>query len=139
MANKVTQKEMFALLSEVVRADVRDTYEVEGKGAITKAQVQDWIAGRVEQLNKKSTGERKPSAAQLENDVRRQAILGALANATEPMSIADIVAAVPELNALNNISHSVAGLLTKPCQNGQVVRYKVKGVTYYALAEADAE
>lgn len=133
MANKIVKKDYFAVISSVF-ADFApdDSFEVEGKGAVTAAQVLDFAAHEVELLTKKATGERKPTAKQIESAQRREAIQAILTG--EAQTIADIKAQSAELEALS--SHQMAMLLSPMVQDGQVVKTKVKGVTFYALAGA---
>ena len=81
---------------------------------------------------KKATGERKPSAKQIENDAIRGKILEMLsADPDTGFRISEICAGVPELADAS--SQRVSGLLRTLYLNGQVDKYVDKRVTYFKV------
>ena len=81
---------------------------------------------------KKSSGERKPSAKQIENDAIRGKILEMLsADPDKGFRISEICAGVPELADAS--SQRVSGLLRTLYLNGQVDKYIDKRVTYFKV------
>lgn len=81
---------------------------------------------------KKASGERKPSAKQVENDAIRGKILEVLsADPDKGFRISEICASVPELADAS--SQRVSGLLRTLYLNGQVDKYVDKRVTYFKV------
>ena len=133
MATKITKKDFYGVISNVFGDMEPDaSFSIEGKGAVTAEQVIEFAEHETALLSKKSSGERKPTAKQVESAKRREAIKAVLTG--EGQTITDIQAASDELGALSG--HQISALLSPMVADGVVIRSKVKGVTYFALAEA---
>jgi hypothetical protein len=79
-----------------------------------------------------STGERKPTATQVENEGYKAEILTFLAEQTEGVTCTDILKSVPSLS--NYQVQKVAALVRQLKDAGKVTSSKVKDKTYFALA-----
>ena len=84
---------------------------------------------------RKSTGERKPTKVQTENELLKADILVTLSTADEPLSIKAIQEATASLADLSNqrISHLLKALV----DSGQVDKVYVKKTPLFSLASAD--
>lgn len=134
MSKNITKKDFFTVALDVFGAmDPDRSFEVSGKGAVTASEVANQFAHELDLLAKKSSGERKPTKAQIESAERRELILSALSD--EGQTISDIQAAEPALASLTG--HQMSALLAPMVRNGAVVKTKVKGVTYFALPSAE--
>ena len=112
----MTKKETFA----VIRGIVADN-----------AELVAFIDHEIELLNKKSSGSRKPTAKQVENEGFKADILKALENVAPPVSIKELYEICPSLEGLTN--QRVTHLLTDLRKDGKVARTYVKKVAYFAL------
>ena len=119
----MTKKETFA----VIRGIVADN-----------AELVAFIDHEIELLNKKSSGSRKPTKTQVENEGFKADILEALANVAEPINIKGLYEVCPSLEGLTN--QRVTHLLTDLRKSGKVARSYVKKVAYFALgSEVEGE
>ena len=119
----MTKKETFA----VIRGIVADN-----------AELVAFIDHEIELLNKKSSGSRKPTKTQVENEGFKADILEALANVAEPIIIKGLYEVCPSLEGLTN--QRVTHLLTDLRKSGKVARSYVKKVAYFALgSEVEGE
>lgn len=120
--NKMTNKKAleFVLESYEVPADVREKLEK-----------------MVESLARKATsGTRKPTAKQVENEGIRGDILELMSAHPETVySIADISKAIPALNEANN--QRVSALVSPMVKDGRVVKTMVKGKANFQIAAAE--
>lgn len=112
----MTKKEYFA----VIRNLVADNEELVA-----------FIDHEVELLNKKSSGSRKPTAKQIENDGFKADIINALAEVDEPVTISGLCEVCPSISELSN--QRITHMLTDLRKDGKVVRSYVKKVAYFAL------
>lgn len=134
MATKITKKDIFTVAESVFAYFDPDTsFEVEGKGAVTASEVAEALDKEIAQLTKKATAERKPTKAQIESAERRAMILDVLTH--EGQTIEDIRGCSEALSVLTG--HQVSALLAPMVRDGQVVKTKVKGQTFFALPEAE--
>ena len=120
MANvkKLTKKDKFnALLAlDAVKAD---------------SALVDFINHEIELLDKKNSGEKKPTAQQTANDAIKVAILDNMAEGAK-YTITDIIKSVPECADLTN--QRVSALMRQLKDDGQVVRTEDKRKAYFSLA-----
>lgn len=94
-----------------------------------------FIDHEIELLNKKSSGTRKPTATQLENEGFKVDILNALAEVDEPVTIKGLCEVCPSISELSN--QRITHMLTDLRKNGKVARSYVKKVAYFALGCED--
>ncbi|MBE6148164.1 MAG: hypothetical protein E7167_01430 [Firmicutes bacterium] len=119
MTKKMTKKEMFAQLIE--------------KYALT-AEERAFCEHEIELLNKKSTGERKPTATQVANEGLKVGILAYMANEPNRLfSISELIKEVPELAGLS--TQKVSPLMSALEKAEKVVKIVEKRKSLYKLAE----
>ena len=110
------------------------------------ADALEFIDGRIEQVNKKnasgSTGERKPTAKQIENEGVKEQIVAFLRSQTAPVPMADIMKAVG-IESNQRVTALVSSLLTvrkgEVNPSGCVERSEVKGKAHFKYVEPTAE
>ena len=123
MATKMTKKEMF----NAIRAMVIDNQEMV-----------DFIDHEIELLNKKSSGLRKPTETQIENEGFKADIIRVLTDADTLLTITEICEACnfPETMSNQRVTH----LLTALRKEKKVRREYVKRKAYFTIgAEPDEE
>jgi hypothetical protein len=119
----MTKKETFA----VIRGIVADN-----------AELVAFIDHEIELLEKKSSGSRKPTKVQVENEGFKVDILNALTEVDEPVNIKGLYEICPSIAELSN--QRVTHLLTALRKDGKVTRSYVKKVAYFALgSEVEGE
>ena len=125
MANKMTQKDYYNMIIKVLNGEEVD---------IEIDKLVEFCNDRIDKLAKKSSGSKKPTARQIENEDIANiivTILGELDNPTTVSSIA-IDGRIPE-GAKS--TQRLAPILKKLCTEGVVVRTEEKGKAYFSLAE----
>ena len=95
----------------------------------------EFIDGRVAQLDKKNSAERKPTAKQTENAGFKADILAWMENDVSYAS-ADIVKGVPSIVASGISASRVTACVTRLYNDGLITRETVKGKNYYSLPNA---
>jgi uncharacterized membrane-anchored protein YjiN (DUF445 family) len=124
MAKKMTKKEMFA--------EILESYNLADKH-------RELIEKTIEQLEKKSasaSGDRKPTAKQLENDNLKEKILEWLADRpNEQFTITDLQKQVPFLADFSN--QKVSSLVNKLVVNKVVEKAIIKGKSYFSVAKTE--
>ena len=132
---KMNMVEKFGAIKAMLNGE-----KVEG---FTTAEAIEFIEGRIEQVNKKNasgTGERKPTATQLENVGHKESIVAFLTSAEKPMTIGEICKGIG-LESNQKVSALVSSMLTVrkgvPNPDGVIVRTEVKGKAYFALATTE--
>lgn len=118
MAKKMTKKEMFMAIREAV---------------IDDEEMVAFIDHEVELLSKKSSGSRKPTKTQLENEVFKEKILETLEAVDTPITIKELVAECEELEGLSN--QRITHMLTALRKDGKVARTYVKKVAHFAIGQ----
>lgn len=122
MTKKMTKKEMFAMVIEVVNG-----VEVENK-----EEMLNFLNHEVELLNKKS-GKSGETKTQKENKVLMEQLAEALGEMTEPVTISEFqTKSTHEVATLSN--QKLSALLKKMVENGEVVKTVEKKKSYFALA-----
>lgn len=125
MSKKVTIKEQYAQVVDVLEA-------------VGNQELADFIKGRIAQLEKKASGERKPSKEQIAND----SIRALLVEAMEPnklYTLSQLAELVPELNGAS--SQRMVGIVNpmvndpeKGITDRAIVKTMDKRKAYYSLA-----
>ena len=121
-STKVTKRERFAQLMEIVKAS-----DVENS-----AELVAFIEHEVELLTKKNSRSGKPTKTQVENESIKAQIVSVLESAGKPMTVTQLLAK-SELADLSN--QKVSALLTQLRKTGRVVRTVEKKVAFYSLAD----
>ena len=112
----MTKKEMYAEILKVV-AD--------------NEELVAFVNHEIDLMNRKSSGTRKPTKTQLENEGFKADILEALAGVDEPVTIKGLCGICDSISGLTN--QRVTHLLTDLRKEGKVARTYVKKVAYFAL------
>ena len=92
-----------------------------------------FIDHEIELLERKTSGTRKPTVTQVENDGYKADILVALAEVDAPVSIAGLCEICPSIAGLTN--QRITHMLTDLRKNGKIVRTYVKKVAHFALSD----
>ena len=93
----------------------------------------EFIDGRVAQLDKKNSAERKPTAKQVENANFKADILAWMENGVKYAS-ADVAKGVPSIIEAGLSANRVTAMLTQLVNDGAVVRVEEKRKNFYSLA-----
>ena len=91
-----------------------------------------FIEHEIELLEKKKSGERKPTATQIANEGLKGVILEVLASAESPMTISEIIKAHEELQGLS--TQKVSPLISSLVKEFKVVRIEEKRKAYFKIA-----
>lgn len=116
----MTKKEMFAVIREAV---------------INNEEMVAFIDHEIELLNKKSSGVRKPTKVQLENEGFKGDIVAALTAIDKPVTIKELCEVCPSIAELSN--QRITHLLTDLRKKGAVARNYVKKVPYFAIGNEE--
>lgn len=92
-----------------------------------------FIEGRIEKATRKSNGERKPTAKQLENEKVVESVYAFMAGTpTTAYTVSELLKVCPAFVAIENCSASYANAMVKKLKDsGRVVRSEVKGRAYF--------
>lgn len=127
---KMTKKDMFTMLMNIVNtADLPETMTDGETPAPTREDFSAFLAKQIDQLDRKSSGTRKPSKSQVENENLRSQILDVLVEEDRPMRIREICEKIPELE--NATSQRVVMLIRPMMLDGKVERTYIKKVAHY--------
>ena len=121
-STKVTKRERFAQLMEIVKAS-----DVENS-----AELVTFIEHEVELLTKKNSRSGKPTKTQVENEAIKTQIVSILERVGKPMTVTQLLAE-SELADLSN--QKISALLTQLRKSGEVGRTTEKKVAFYSLAD----
>lgn len=117
MTKKITKREMFTMMME--------------KYNFTEEE-RAFIEHEIELLDKKKSGERKPTATQIANEGLKDVILEVLENAENPMTISEIIKAHDSLHELS--TQKVSPLISSLVKEFKVVRIEEKRKAYFKIA-----
>lgn len=127
---KMTKKDMFTMLMNIVNtADLPETMADGETPAPTREDYSAFLAKQIDQLDRKSSGSRKPSKTQVENENFRTQILDVLVEEDRPMRIREICEKVPGLE--DATSQRMVMLLRPMILDGKVERSSIKKVAHY--------
>ena len=93
----------------------------------------EFVDGRIAQLDKKNSAERKPTAKQIENDSFKADILDWMEQGVA-YAAADIHKGVPSIVAAGISANRVTAMLTQLVTNGSIIRETDKRKSVYHLA-----
>ena len=114
---KLTQKEIVEMMLADATISANPTYRT-------------YLEGRLEALNKKSSGAKKPTATQLANEGIKEDILANLTD--EGVTITHMQKHIPCCADLTN--QKISALLKQLVDAGLVVKYSDKRTTYFKKA-----
>lgn len=118
---KITKKEMFAMVREIVIANGGENAEL----------LTNFIDHEVELLTRKNTGEKKPTANQIANESIKAEILAEM-EFGKMYTCSDIVKNVEVCNGFT--IQKVSPLMNQLADSGKVVKTTDKRKTYFSLA-----
>lgn len=124
-STKVTKRERFAQLMEIVKAS-----EVENS-----AELVAFIEHEVELLNKKNSRSDKPTKTQLENETLKTQIISVLKSVGKPVTVTQLLKETELADNPNLSNQKISALLTQLRKAGAVVRTVEKKVAFYSLAD----
>lgn len=118
---KLTKKEMFAMVREIVIADGGENTEL----------LTNFIDHEVELLTRKNTGEKKPTAKQIANSAVQTEILDTM-EVGKLYTVGELMKVVPSLDGVSNqyATSQVRALVNA----GLLTRTEEKRKAYFALA-----
>lgn len=92
-----------------------------------------FIEGRIEKATRKSNGEKKPTAKQLENEKVVESVYAFMAGTPNTTyTVSELLKVCPAFIAIENCSASYANAMVKKLKDsGRVVRTEVKGRAYF--------
>ena len=122
---RITKAMRFSDIKAILNGDVPEY-------GTTKNEAIEFIDKELALLAKKNTGEKKPTAKQLENEVYKERILGFLMTQVEPVTCSDIQEGIPELRDFRN--QKVAALVKPLVDTNKVTRTVVKGRSMFTIA-----
>ena len=116
-------------------ATIRENFE-KAMGVFAErgdTEMVEFFEGRIAQLDKKNSAERKPTAKQVENVGIKSEIVAFL-DGKEPMTAADVAKNCPALVDGGIKPQRVAALLGQLVKSGEVVKTEDKRKSFYSLA-----
>lgn len=118
----MTKKEMFKVIATAIDPALLP-YGVSLDDVATFCQKQ------IDQLDRKNSGTRKPTAQQVQNEAYKSQILEVLISEDRPLRISEICEMIPELAEVSNqrINH----LLIQLRKDGKVERTYIKKVAHF--------
>lgn len=92
-----------------------------------------FIEGRIEKATRKSNGERKPTAKQLQNAAVADEVYAFMADTPDTAyTVSELLKVCPAFTAIDECSASYANAIVKKLKDaGRVVRTEVKGRAYF--------
>lgn len=117
MTKKMTKREMYVAMMN--------------KYAFNAEEVA-FIEHEIELLDKKKSGERKPTATQVANIGIKETILEVLAEADRPLTITEIGKAHEELSTLTG--QKISSMVSQLVKEFKVVRIEEKRKAYFKIA-----
>ena len=127
MAKKVTKKDMFGYIIDTLKG--QDCPE-----SVTTADLVLFCENEIALLSRRSSsGTRKPTKTQLENEEFKASILSYLKEIDRPACIKEMQSGIPSISDLTN--QRVTHLLIALCKSGAVSKDYVKRVPYYCVMQ----
>ena len=114
MTKKITKREMFTMMME--------------KYNFTEEE-RAFIEHEIELLDKKKSGERKPTATQIANEGLKEIIMEVLNSTEEMLTVTDIIKSHADLAELSN--QKVSSLMTQLKDAGKVEKVVEKRKSYF--------
>ena len=127
----MTQREMYNTIKNIITGISAEDYEVLAP-EFSREEIVKGIDARIEALNKKSTGSKKPTKTQIENEGIYANILALMADGAARTN----KAITDTYNTLYNTEYStnkIQAQVTKAVKGGALDRTVVKGVVYFTI------
>ena len=118
----MTKKEMFAIIPAAIDASLLP----EG---VSQEDIASFCQKQIDQLDRKSSGTRKPTAQRIQSDAYRSQILDILVTEDRPLRISEICERIP---GLENASSQKMVMLIRPMMLDHKVKHTyIKKVAHY--------
>lgn len=126
--NKLTNKKALEIAIKAIDVSGFSTDDFKTDEIIEK------LEKMLAQVEKKSGGERKPTAKQEENKRLEKIILDYLTEQTESKTVTDMMKEIPELDGMSNQKVSS---LVKPLKDGELIEKEIKKGRSYFFVKKD--
>lgn len=139
MAN-ITNRIAISAAIEALSADYTYTHETvdkNGDKTITTYSADDIVeklTKMIEQLDKKASAPKKPTAKQAQADADAQEVLEALTAVGKAVTVSELMEAVPELVTKYKSNQKVSYLLRKLVEAGSAIKTDEKRKSYFKAA-----
>ena len=136
----ITNRIALSAAIEALSADYTYTHEAvakDGTKTITtynQAEIVDKLSKMIEQLDKKASAPKKPTAKQAQADADAQEVLEALTAVGKAVTVSELMEAVPELTAKYKSNQKISALLRKLVEAGSVTKTDEKRKSYFKAA-----
>lgn len=127
----MTQREMFNSIKAMIMGISTEEYEALVP-EFSKEEIIEGVNGRIEALNKKSTGSKKPTKTQIENESIYANILAFMADGITRTNKA-ITDTYNTLYGTDYSTNKIQAQVTKAVKGGALDRAVVKGVVYFTI------
>ena len=127
----MTQREMYNTIMNIVMGVSAEDFE-KFSPEFSREELSEGIDARIEALNKKSTGSKKPTKTQIENEGIYANILALMADgaARTNKAITDIY---NTLYGTDYSTNKIQAQVTKAVKGGALDRTVIKGVVYFTI------
>ena len=127
----MTQREMYNTIKNIITGISTEDFEALAP-EFSREEVVEGIDARIEALNKKSTGSKKPTKTQIENEGIYANILALMADgaARTNKAITDIY---NTLYGTDYSTNKIQAQVTKAVKGGALDRTVIKGVVYFTI------
>lgn len=127
----MTQREMYNAIMNIVMGVSSDDFE-KFSPEFSRKEISDGIEARIEALNKKSTGSKKPTKTQIENEGIYANILALMADGATRTNKA-ITDIYNTLYGTDYSTNKIQAQVTKAVKGGALDRTVIKGVVYFTI------
>lgn len=127
----MTQREMYNTIKNIITGISTEDFEALAP-EFSREEIVEGIDARIEALNKKSTGSKKPTKTQIENEGIYANILALMADgaARTNKAITDIY---NTLYGTDYSTNKIQAQVTKAVKGGALDRAVIKGVVYFTI------
>ena len=127
----MTQREMYNTIMNIVMGVSAEDFE-KFSPEFSREELSEGIEARIEALNKKSTGSKKPTKTQIENEGIYANILALMADGATRTNKA-ITDIYNTLYGTDYSTNKIQAQVTKAVKGGALDRAVVKGVVYFTI------
>ena len=127
----MTQREMYNTIMNIVMGVSAEDFE-RFSPEFSREEISEGIEARIEALNKKSTGSKKPTKTQIENEGIYANILALMADGAARTNKA-ITDTYNTLYGTDFSTNKIQAQVTKAVKGGALDRTVVKGVVYFTI------
>ena len=127
----MTQREMYNTIMNIVMGVSAEDFE-KFSPEFSREEISEGIEARIEALNKKSTGSKKPTKTQIENEGIYANILALMADGAARTNKA-ITDTYNTLYGTDFSTNKIQAQVTKAVKGGALDRTVIKGVVYFTI------